>query len=162
MATALQSLRMTARCCSCRGFVSKSSSQPIARRRLFSTTSTQYKLDPKYKQLDDEAPDADIFNEEVDEMLENAGHKYTTLAPPYGFDEGVKRKLKPTFLNIGDPEPFDEEDREDDDDDISTLGHMELEQVREQRHYARLAAWEMPMLSSKFWSIPRALMSPSS
>lgn len=129
---------------------------------MFSTTSTQYKLDPKYKQLDDEAPDADIFNEEVDEMLENAGHKYTTLAPPYGFDEGVKRKLKPTFLNIGDPEPFDEEDREDDDDDISTLGHMELEQVREQRHYARLAAWEMPMLSSKFWSIPRALMSPSS
>ncbi|PQE26334.1 hypothetical protein CJF30_00001091 [Rutstroemia sp. NJR-2017a BBW] len=147
MATALQSLRMTARCCSCRGFVSKSSSKPIARRRLFSTTSAQYKLDPKFKKLDDEAPDPRLFDEEVDEMLENAGHKYTTLAPPYGFDETARKKLKTTFLNYGDPEPFDEADREDDEDDITSLGHMELEQVREQRHYARLAAWEMPMLS---------------
>lgn len=35
-------------------------------------------------------------------------------------------------------------------DDISSLGHGELEQHREKRHYARIAAWEMPMLSSMF------------
>jgi hypothetical protein len=34
-------------------------------------------------------------------------------------------------------------------DDISSLAHAELEQHREMREYARLAAWEMPLLSSK-------------
>ncbi|KAL9594159.1 MAG: hypothetical protein Q9219_007196 [cf. Caloplaca sp. 3 TL-2023] len=40
---------------------------------------------------------------------------------------------------------------EDDDfegDDISSTAHGELEQHREMREYARIAAWEMPMLSS--------------
>ncbi|KAI9861547.1 MAG: 37S ribosomal protein S24, mitochondrial [Trichoglossum hirsutum] len=32
-------------------------------------------------------------------------------------------------------------------DDISSLAHAELEQHREMREYARLAAWEMPLLS---------------
>lgn len=42
---------------------------------------------------------------------------------------------------------------EDDDfqgDDITSLGHGELEQHREMREYARIAAWEMPLLSSMF------------
>ena len=33
-------------------------------------------------------------------------------------------------------------------DDITSLAHGELEQHREKREYARIAAWEMPMLSS--------------
>ena len=33
-------------------------------------------------------------------------------------------------------------------DDITALGHGELEQHRELREYARLAAWELPLLSS--------------
>ena len=33
-------------------------------------------------------------------------------------------------------------------DDLTELGHAELEQHRELRHYARIAAWEMPLLSS--------------
>lgn len=35
-------------------------------------------------------------------------------------------------------------------DDISSLGHGELEQHREMRDYARIAAWDMPLLSSLF------------
>lgn len=35
-------------------------------------------------------------------------------------------------------------------DDITSLGHGELEQHRELREYARLIAWELPLLSSKF------------
>lgn len=62
-----------------------------------------------------------------------------------------QKKLKNTFLNMGDPEPFEDEDFEVESDtfeDMSTLAHGELEHHREMRHYARLAAWEMPLLSS--------------
>ena len=34
------------------------------------------------------------------------------------------------------------------DDDMSSAGHAELERHREIREYARIAAWEMPLLSS--------------
>jgi len=51
-------------------------------------------------------------------------------------------------MNMGEAEPWeDEHTMEDDDDDINSLAHGELEQHRELRHYARLVAWEMPLLS---------------
>jgi small subunit ribosomal protein S35 len=60
-----------------------------------------------------------------------------------------RKRLKQTFMNMGEPEPWEEDGMLDDDhDDITTLAHGELEQHREMRHYARLAAWEMPLLSS--------------
>lgn len=60
-----------------------------------------------------------------------------------------KKKFKETFLNMGEHEPMDDANlQQDEEDDISTLAHRELEQHREWRHYARLAAWEMPLLSS--------------
>lgn len=34
-------------------------------------------------------------------------------------------------------------------DDIMALGHAKLEEHREFREYARIAVWEMPLLSSK-------------
>lgn len=59
------------------------------------------------------------------------------------------KKPKETFLNMGESDPFEEDGfMEDEEDDISSIAHGELEQHREWRHYARLAAWEMPMLSS--------------
>lgn len=42
-----------------------------------------------------------------------------------------------------------EEDPEFEEDDISSMAHGQLEQHREYRHYARLAAWEMPLLTSE-------------
>ncbi|KAL3424308.1 37s ribosomal protein [Phlyctema vagabunda] len=55
---------------------------------------------------------------------------------------------KKTFMNMGEEEPFEDEvAEEEDEDEISTLGHLELEQHREMRYYARLAAWDMPLLS---------------
>lgn len=35
-----------------------------------------------------------------------------------------------------------------DEDDIPTVAHGKLDELREHRHYARIIAWEMPMLSS--------------
>ena len=45
-------------------------------------------------------------------------------------------------------------------DDILSMGHGKLEEHRELREYARIAIWEMPLLSSKFpgWS-PRGCFS---
>jgi small subunit ribosomal protein S35 len=63
-----------------------------------------------------------------------------------------RKKLKQTFMNMGEPEPWEEEGMlQDDHDDITSLAHGELEQHREMRHYARLAAWEMPLLSSRWY-----------
>lgn len=60
------------------------------------------------------------------------------------------RKQKQGFSNLGEA-PFDSlEDPEFEEDDITSLAHGELEQHREYREYARLAAWEMPLLSSTY------------
>jgi hypothetical protein len=69
-------------------------------------------------------------------------------APP--FREMRPRKPKAGALNMGvEPAENPEEDPEFEEDDISSMAHGQLEQHREYRHYARLAAWEMPLLTSE-------------
>ena len=63
--------------------------------------------------------------------------------------EAVIKRIKPGLFSMGEAEEQDSgEDGEFEGDDITSLGHGELEQHREMRHYARIAAWEMPLLSS--------------
>lgn len=58
-------------------------------------------------------------------------------------------RIKPGLMSMGEVEEQDSgEDEEFENDDITSLGHGELEQHREMRDYARIAAWEMPLLSS--------------
>ena len=46
-------------------------------------------------------------------------------------------------------EEMDTEDIEDpEEDDMTELGHAKLEEIKEMRHYNRLAIWELPLLSS--------------
>ncbi|CAD6567037.1 MAG: 28S ribosomal protein S35, mitochondrial [Alectoria sarmentosa] len=62
--------------------------------------------------------------------------------------EAVIKRIKPGLFSMGEAEEQDSgEDGEFEGDDITSLGHGELEQHREMRHYARIAAWEMPLLS---------------
>lgn len=57
-------------------------------------------------------------------------------------------RIKPGLMSMGEVEEQDSgEDEEFESDDITSLGHGELEQHREMREYARIAAWEMPLLS---------------
>ncbi|KAL8720519.1 MAG: hypothetical protein Q9225_002641 [Loekoesia sp. 1 TL-2023] len=57
-------------------------------------------------------------------------------------------KITPGLMAMGEvDEQGTGEDDEFDGDDISSIAHGELEQHREIREYARIAAWEMPMLS---------------
>ena len=61
----------------------------------------------------------------------------------------TQRRIKPGLFAMGEDEEQDTgEDDQFESDDITSLAHSELEQHREMRHYARLAAWEMPLLSS--------------
>ena len=63
-------------------------------------------------------------------------------------------KFKPGLMAMGEINERDSgEDEVFDGDDISSIAHGELEQHRELRTYARIAAWEMPLLSS-MWNLP--------
>ena len=71
----------------------------------------------------------------------------TAAAVPH--TEPTVKRIKPGLFAMGEEEEQDSgEDPKFEGDDIPSLGHGELEQHREMRHYARLAAWEMPLLSS--------------
>ncbi|KAK4694112.1 small subunit ribosomal protein S35, partial [Lecanoromycetidae sp. Uapishka_2] len=57
-------------------------------------------------------------------------------------------RIKPGLMAMGEAEEQESgEDEEFEGDDLTSLGHGELEQHREMREYARIAAWEMPLLS---------------
>jgi small subunit ribosomal protein S35 len=72
------------------------------------------------------------------------------------FREERMGKYKPGFMSLGE-EPSDEigPDPEFEEDDISSIAHGDLEQHRELREYARLAAWEMPLLASAYKKFAR-------
>ena len=59
------------------------------------------------------------------------------------------RRYQTGLMAMGEEDEEDEgEDEIFEGDDITSLGHGHLEQHREIREYARIAAWEMPLLTS--------------
>lgn len=65
--------------------------------------------------------------------------------------EDVRPKIK-GFWAEDDPDELaqvEDGDEEINDDEITSMAHAEMELHREMREYARIAAWDMPMLSSK-------------
>ncbi|KAH8685661.1 mitochondrial ribosomal subunit protein-domain-containing protein [Tricladium varicosporioides] len=162
MSTALQSVRLTARSCACSNFSQQYVARSIGRRRAFATTPLLMKRKGRIAEAQKEGLEklqkksgrdlAGLFaeNDEILRELEEELEADVEIGQtPPDIDPVPKHMLKDTFLNMGDPEPFEEGAGfpEEDQDDISSLAHRELEQHREWRHYARLAAWEMPLLS---------------
>ncbi|QDS67886.1 hypothetical protein FKW77_008066 [Venturia effusa] len=79
--------------------------------------------------------------------IEQGLDKYFGKLPKDEIEERKKQKVEEGFFNYGEENPREVgEDEEFQGDDISTLGHEELDQHRELREYARLAAWELPLL----------------
>ena len=63
-------------------------------------------------------------------------------------------RIRPGLMAMGEVDPQDSgADDEFAGDDISSLAHGELEQHREMREFARIAAWEMPLLTSMLLSV---------
>ena len=78
-----------------------------------------------------------------------AAYDVTSKFPQTGAAPDYTERIKPGLMAMGEVDPQDSgEDEEFEGDDISSLAHGELEQHREMREYARIAAWEMPLLTS--------------
>lgn len=71
---------------------------------------------------------------------------------PMRFEEPKRLRANDFWADAEEDEFADVEDADDSfgDDDITSMAHAELEVHREVREYARIAAWDMPLLSSKF------------
>ena len=64
--------------------------------------------------------------------------------------EDPPERFKGGLMSMGEVDEYESgEDELFEGDDMSSIAHAELEQHRELREYARIAAWEMPLLSSK-------------
>jgi small subunit ribosomal protein S35 len=65
--------------------------------------------------------------------------------------EDVRSKIKGFWAEDDGDEMAQVEDGDEEiqDDEITSMAHAEMELHREMREYARIAAWDMPMLSSK-------------
>uniref|UniRef100_A0A8H7NFQ6 Small ribosomal subunit protein mS35 mitochondrial conserved domain-containing protein n=1 Tax=Bionectria ochroleuca TaxID=29856 RepID=A0A8H7NFQ6_BIOOC len=62
-------------------------------------------------------------------------------------EEGPRAEKSSFWYDEDDPETNTNEHDEFDEDDITEMAHSKLEEVREMRHYQRLAIWELPLLS---------------
>jgi small subunit ribosomal protein S35 len=171
MAAALQGFRFAVRSCNCRYIAPWHASKSIGIGREFSTTPLRRKepsaekVEERISKAEGSSPAAAEYQNLKREQQANPleavlaqeeeelRHRLNARTPP--FAEPLRRKkLKQTFMNLGEAEPWEEEGMLDDEhDDITSLAHGELEQHREMRHYARLAAWEMPLLSSMWYSL---------
>jgi len=167
MATALQSFRATVGRPLSRIVAQAHSARPFGRRRCFKTFPSRRENDAG-KESGAEAlssndlhskeslhpPSSQTLEEAFVDILKKHGRIRQNMpeelrnAPP--FREMRPLKPKAGALNMGvEPSEYPEEDPEFEEDDITSLAHGQLEQHREYRHYARLAAWEMPLLTSE-------------
>ena len=82
-------------------------------------------------------------------MVSEVAHEVDMESPPPPVIPPPSERFRPGLLAMGEDEEQDiGEDDTFEGDDISSIAHGELEQHREIREYARIAAWEMPLLSS--------------
>ena len=85
----------------------------------------------------------DHVREFVGSITPNDVRNRRTIEVPF---EG---RQKSGLFNMGEEPGMGSEDPEFEEDDITSLAHGQLEQHREYREYMRIAAWEMPLLSSQ-------------
>lgn len=85
---------------------------------------------------------------ELQGMVSQAVYDISRKSPR---ERDIPPRITPGLMAMGEVDEQDSgEDEDFEGDDITSIAHGELEQHREIREYARIAAWEMPMLSSKF------------
>ena len=93
---------------------------------------------------------------ELQAGLSQAVYEFNQEVPPS--DPVPNRRIKHGIMSMGEDDEIDSgEDDIFQGDDISSLAHGQLEQQREIRQYARIAAWEMPLLASTAPSSPPLL-----
>ncbi|KAL8784434.1 MAG: hypothetical protein Q9213_003957 [Squamulea squamosa] len=82
---------------------------------------------------------------EIQGMVSQAVYDISRETPR---EKDIPPRITPGLMAMGEIDEQDSgEDEDFEGDDITSIAHGELEQHREIREYARIAAWEMPMLS---------------
>lgn len=76
--------------------------------------------------------------EEIDAMVKFIRQQPKAIREPFWDDE----EPDPDLITMDDSDEFEE-------NDMTDIAHAKLEEHREQREYARVAIWEMPLLSSE-------------
>lgn len=67
------------------------------------------------------------------------------------------KPMKDAFWDDEEPDPdliTNDDNDEFDENDMTDIAHAKLEEHREQREYARIAIWDMPLLASKCRPVP--------
>lgn len=202
MASAVQSLRFTARRCRCPFPTPRYASKAVGVQRPFSSTSLRREAEEEEAfRISNEAPSSDATEAIIAQFDRQTRARYESMTPDQQakyvadaraleehfnkpavkqrFQQMINRKAgeilstkkpfretqllrqKPGLLNQGEA-PGEEilEDPDFDEDDITSLAHGEMEQHREMRHYARLAAWEMPLLARMLPSATKPGLDP--
>jgi small subunit ribosomal protein S35 len=173
MPSAASSLRLAARRCQqCR--VSRPAAAPASLIRTFASSASRFEGEPTKESKEVSAQSAAAVSAPALSPEEAAAAKLEetiaalragTLAEQSAkvissrMSQSVRRR-RPIempvkyqtqgFMNMGEAPADSEEDPDFEEDDIPSIAHGQLEQHREYREYARLAAWEMPLLSSMF------------
>ena len=160
MSVAASSLRLAARRCQS-GLTSKQS--PLL--RSFTTSSPRFE-ESTPKGPKEPAPAASLNPEDAqwarfENTIESIRHGELASATARIVNKNMtesqrrrrpasvpQKKQKLGLLNMNEKDSV--EDPEFEEDDVTALAHGDLEQHREFRKYARLMAWEMPLLTSTF------------
>ncbi|KAI1211739.1 mitochondrial ribosomal protein [Annulohypoxylon truncatum] len=176
MASGVQSIRLCIQAFRHSPAPRKAGARVYVSRRLFSSTPMRWRAaakkdDTANREMDKEE-DGDEDDDDVDPIelersfraaLRNPGTDVEALTRLQEQTIGAAapiistatrnpvRNLSKTFWHTeeDDPDLITDERNEDtfDEDDIMGLAHGKLEEFREYREYARIAAWEMPLLS---------------
>jgi len=89
------------------------------------------------------------------ELQEVAGKDFDELDAAFNmsrfYKPSMRNRLESAFNDEEEDEDYLTDERKDDSfagDDITSMAHGKLDEIREQRHYARVTVWEMPLLAS--------------
>ncbi|KAG9599272.1 hypothetical protein KCU97_g3576, partial [Aureobasidium melanogenum] len=109
------------------------------------TPADREKMEKVEAALRDEFANDSRTHRELEEQIA-AELEHLDMTYPAGPVERAPRNQG--FFQMGEKEDIGPDEDDFQGDDISSLGHAELEQTREIREYARLAGWEMPLLAN--------------
>jgi len=99
-----------------------------------------------------EAMDSPEFDAEMEMEAAEIAREIDREIEPLRFQDYRARGQEVGFWADEEDDEFGQVEDDDDDieeEDITSVAHSELEVHREMREYARIVAWDMPLLKSK-------------
>jgi small subunit ribosomal protein S35 len=104
-----------------------------------------------------EAMDSPEFDAEMEKEATEIAREIDREIEPLRFQDYRARGQEVGFWADEEDDEFGQVEDDDDDieeEDITSVAHSELEVHREMREYARIVAWDMPLLKSKPCHLP--------